>query len=132
MSRPQRIAAVYFRYKFSWSPIGTLSNATAHGMWLVNGEIIRIPSGGALLDSAQPLNFLPGFNLEGYANKDSTVYTSAYGIDSATTVLRGTLRYAGFSNAMKGLVTLGYLSTEGEHLHLHRQSTVKHCHFKVQ
>lgn len=38
------------------------------------------------------INFLQGFNLEGYPNRDSLIYKSLYGIDSAHTCLRGTLR----------------------------------------
>lgn len=64
----------------------------APARWLENGELKEVPAGGALLDSARPLNFLPGFNLEGYPNRDSTVYTSKYGIEDAHTVLRGTIR----------------------------------------
>ena len=52
------------------------------------------PNGG-LLDASIPMNFLPGFNLEGYPNRDSTIYGELYGIREAHTLLRGTLRYAG-------------------------------------
>ena len=40
------------------------------------------------------IDFLQGFNLEGYPNRDSLIYKSLYGIDSAHTCLRGTLRCA--------------------------------------
>lgn len=53
---------------------------------------IEIPAGG-LLDDPETLNFLPGFNLEGIPNRDSTKYKSIYGIESADTLLRGTIRY---------------------------------------
>ena len=49
--------------------------------------------GGNLLDSTHELNLMPGFNLEGFPNRDSTMYTSEYGIESARTCIRGTLRY---------------------------------------
>ena len=45
------------------------------------------------MDSVKPLDFLPGFNLEGFPNRDSTKYAKSYGIETAETVLRGTLRY---------------------------------------
>ena len=48
---------------------------------------------GSLLDNVQSLDFMPGFNLEGFPNRDSTLYGEAYGIESAHTLLRGTLRY---------------------------------------
>jgi len=52
-----------------------------------------VESGGKLLDTAAPLNFLPGFNLEGFANRDSSIYCDIYGIHSAKTIVRGTIRY---------------------------------------
>ena len=50
---------------------------------------------GGLLDACEPKSFLPGFHLEGYPNRDSTVYAEQYGISEASTILRGTLRYRG-------------------------------------
>ena len=47
------------------------------------------------MESVEPMNFLPGFHLEGYPNRDSTIYGDLYGIREAHTLLRGTLRYAG-------------------------------------
>lgn len=42
------------------------------------------------------LDFLPGFALEGFPNRDSLQYAQLYGIaGEASTVLRGTLRYRG-------------------------------------
>lgn len=55
--------------------------------------MVEIPAGGALMDNIIDIDFLPGFNLEGYPNRDSTIYTEAYDINSAETVLRGSLRY---------------------------------------
>ena len=45
------------------------------------------------MDVTEELDFLPGFNLEGFPNRDSTHYAESYDIKSASTVLRGTLRY---------------------------------------
>lgn len=46
-----------------------------------------------MLDSVTVMDFFPGLNLEGFPNRDSTKYAEAYGIQSAHTLLRGTLRY---------------------------------------
>jgi alpha-aminoadipic semialdehyde synthase len=56
-------------------------------------QVVDIQGNGRLMDSTQPLDFLPGFNLEGFPNRDSTQYAKSYGIETAHTVLRGTLRY---------------------------------------
>ena len=61
--------------------------------YLANGEVVDIEENGGLLDAATSMDFLPGFSLEGYPNRDSTIYTDLYGIREAHTVLRGTLRY---------------------------------------
>ncbi|XP_055948926.1 alpha-aminoadipic semialdehyde synthase, mitochondrial-like isoform X2 [Argiope bruennichi] len=98
------------RYKFSWNPRGVLLNTLSVAKYLEDGKIVEIPSGGALMDHVRNIDFLPGFNLEGYPNRDSTVYSTLYNIQSAHTVLRGTLRYKGFADVMKALHKLGLLS----------------------
>lgn len=60
--------------------------------------------------ATKALNFLPGFNLEGFPNRDSTVYGKLYGIEDANTILRGTIRYTGFSQSVRMLQFLGYWS----------------------
>ena len=107
------------RYKFSWSPRGVLFNVLSAATWLQQNKVPHLASfqlnssfhrfnairfervwqvcnveqGGHLLDNIHTFDFLPGFNLEGFPNRDSTVYTELYGIESAHTVVRGTLRY---------------------------------------
>ncbi|XP_070558527.1 alpha-aminoadipic semialdehyde synthase, mitochondrial-like [Ptychodera flava] len=100
------------RYKFSWSPRGALLNTLSAAKYLKNGKVVQIPQGGALLDSVEDMDFLPGFNLEGFPNRDSTVYKEQYGIMSASTILRGTLRYKGYSSMMKGLQACGLISDQ--------------------
>ncbi|XP_071450294.1 alpha-aminoadipic semialdehyde synthase, mitochondrial isoform X2 [Hetaerina americana] len=97
------------RYKFSWSPRGVLLNTLGAAKYKKNGQIIEVEQGGSLMDSAVPLDFLPGFNLEGFPNRDSTAYTELYRIPEAKTVLRGTIRFQGFSDTIKGIISLGLL-----------------------
>ena len=66
--------------------------------YLQDGKAVTVDPNGGLLDASMPMNFLPGFNLEGYPNRDSTIYRELYGIREAHTLLRGTLRYAGNFN----------------------------------
>uniref|UniRef100_A0A8C0C1Z8 Alpha-aminoadipic semialdehyde synthase, mitochondrial n=1 Tax=Buteo japonicus TaxID=224669 RepID=A0A8C0C1Z8_9AVES len=100
------------RYKFSWSPQGVLLNTVQSATYLKNGEVINIPAGGALLDSVTPMDFFPGLNLEGFPNRDSTKYAEPYGIQTAHTLLRGTLRYKGYSKTMGGFVKLGLINPD--------------------
>ena len=66
----------------------------ASSKYLVNGQFVERSEGGEnYREGLLPINFMPGFNLEGLPNRDSTFYKSAYGLDHADTILRGTLRY---------------------------------------
>lgn len=100
------------RYKFSWSPYGVLMNTISPAIYLKDNKVVSIPAGGSLMDSTAEMNFLPGFNLEGFPNRDSTKYAEPYGIPSAHTLIRGTLRFKGFSKAMSGFVKLGLINGE--------------------
>ncbi|XP_063783261.1 alpha-aminoadipic semialdehyde synthase, mitochondrial [Pseudophryne corroboree] len=100
------------RYKFSWSPLGVLLNTVQPATYLKNGEVVNIEAGGSLLDSVTIMDCFPGLNLEGFPNRDSTKYAEPYGIQSAHTLIRGTLRYKGFSKAMSGFVKLGLINAD--------------------
>ncbi|KAG8223056.1 hypothetical protein J437_LFUL002004 [Ladona fulva] len=76
------------RYKFSWSPRGVLLNTLGAAKYKKNGEFVIVEEGGSLMDSAEPLDFLPGFSLEGFPNRDSTKYADLYKIPEAKTILR--------------------------------------------
>jgi hypothetical protein len=48
-------------------------------------------------------------SLEGYPNRNSVAYKDIYGLNDATKVLRGTLRYKGFCTAINAWKELGLL-----------------------
>lgn len=107
------------RYKFSWSPRAVLLNCISPGRYLKNGKIIDIPGQGGLLEQgSRPVDFLPGFNLEAFPNRDSIAYIDQYNINEVNTILRGTLRYKGFCHNALGLVKIGVISL-AEHNLLH-------------
>jgi alpha-aminoadipic semialdehyde synthase len=98
------------KYKFSWSPRGVLSACLNNARYSRDGSIIEV-KGPELLRSAgsfdSPWNDL---ELETLPNRDSLVYMEKYGIESAETVFRGTLRYSGFSALMQVFLTLGFFN----------------------
>lgn len=99
-------------YKFSWSPRGVLLAALNDARYLRDGAIIEI-AGKDLLASVTRAPFDSRFNLEGLPNRDSTKYIDMYGLGGhIKTMLRGTLRYQGFSDLMKCLRALGLFSLE--------------------
>lgn len=58
---------------------------------------------------AQPYYITPAFAFVAYPNRDSTPFREYYNIPEAETVVRGTLRYQGFPEFVKALVSLGWL-----------------------
>ncbi|KAJ3200837.1 hypothetical protein HDU82_008569 [Entophlyctis luteolus] len=64
------------------------------------------------MNSAKSIPIYPAFAFEGYPNRDSTPYNERYKIPEAKTVIRGTLRYAGFPKFINALVKLGFLEDQ--------------------
>ncbi|KAI3418932.1 hypothetical protein GPALN_008027 [Globodera pallida] len=101
------------RYKFSWSPRGVLLAIMNPARYLFDSRVVDIDGGGEVLNDLYKIDFMPGFSLVGYANRDSTKYADIYGVSGeCQTLLRGTLRYEGFVEAVKALKAIGYLSME--------------------
>ena len=74
--------------------MGVLMVTLAPSKYLMNGQIVEMEEGGDnYRKGCLPISFMPGFNLEGLPNRDSTSYKDAYGLKDAHTVFRGTLRY---------------------------------------
>lgn len=97
-----------FGYKFSWSPKGVLLAGKNSARYLEDGKAVFIPSEN-LFESRRTVS-VPGCgDFEGYPNRDSVPYAEAYGIPQAKTMLRGTLRYAGWCSTMKEIADLGLL-----------------------
>ncbi|XP_065355629.1 alpha-aminoadipic semialdehyde synthase, mitochondrial [Calliphora vicina] len=101
------------RYKFSWSPRGVLLNTLSAAKYLSRGQIVEISGGGDLMSNPKSLDFLPGFALEGFPNRDSTKYADLYGLGrDVHTLLRGTIRYKGFSESIQPMQLLGLIDPE--------------------
>ncbi|XP_055919491.1 alpha-aminoadipic semialdehyde synthase, mitochondrial [Eupeodes corollae] len=101
------------RYKFSWSPRGVLLNTLSAAKYLNKGQIVEISGGGDLMSNPKSLEFLPGFALEGFPNRDSTKYSELYGLGrDIHTLVRGTIRYKGFSECIQPMQLLGLIDPE--------------------
>uniref|UniRef100_A0A4W5K0Z4 Saccharopine dehydrogenase NADP binding domain-containing protein n=1 Tax=Hucho hucho TaxID=62062 RepID=A0A4W5K0Z4_9TELE len=48
--------------------------------------VVSILAGGTLMESTSPMDFMPGFNLDGFPNRDSTKYVEQYDIEPAHTL----------------------------------------------
>ncbi|KAJ7637190.1 saccharopine dehydrogenase [Roridomyces roridus] len=100
------------QYKFSWSPRGVLLAHLNSSSFLSSGSVVEI-AGADLMARAQPTT-ISGFPhaLEMFPNRDSVPFREFYRIPEAHTVVRGTLRYAGFPAFMAALIKLGWLATD--------------------
>jgi len=98
-------------YKFSWSPRGNLLALRSSARFYKDGKIVDV-AGPDLMGVAKPYHIYPGFAFVAYPNRDSTVFKERYNIPEAQTVVRGSLRYAGFPEFVKVLVDIGFLSDE--------------------
>lgn len=100
---PQR--ANDFRYKFSWSPLGTLLALTSPARWI---------EGGARCESAKPWEALKSVAVSGrdemfeaYPNRDSLPFVARYDFDPAWHIeefIRGTLRLEGWAHAWRDVL----------------------------
>jgi alpha-aminoadipic semialdehyde synthase len=98
-------------YKFSWAPRGALLAGLNGALYITQGQEVSVPEGG-VFKAAEPIKCWPGFNLEGYPNRDSVQYAEDYGVPHAKHFFRGTLRYKGFSEIFDALVKLGFVNPQ--------------------
>ncbi|KAK7102221.1 alpha-aminoadipic semialdehyde synthase, mitochondrial-like isoform X2 [Littorina saxatilis] len=102
------------QYKFSWNPKGALMASCREAGYIQNGQKVTVPA-SELINKAHPVDtssILPGVELEGHPNKMYPHYLKAYGLETVSTFFRGTLRYKGFCDTVKGLIQAGLYSQE--------------------
>ncbi len=100
-----------FGYKVSWSPKGVLLAGKNAAKYLEDGEIVNIP-GEELFEHHWIMDIGDLPDLEAYPNRNALPYKEKYQLENAETVFRGTLRYPGWSETLKGITELGWLSEE--------------------
>jgi saccharopine dehydrogenase-like NADP-dependent oxidoreductase len=97
-----------FGYKFSWSPRGVLLASKSQAKFLKDGKVVIIPA--EQLFAEPDMISIPGLGeFEGYPNRDSVSYREIYGIPEAGSILRGTLRYAGWCRTLMKMGEIGLL-----------------------
>lgn len=98
-------------YKFSWSVRGVLNAGLNSARWRENGKELTVPR-GQLFKNARHVDLFPALALEGLPNRDSLSYEGVYGLEGCETMLRGTLRYKGFSVLMNAMLELGLMNDQ--------------------
>ncbi|CAA3006406.1 alpha-aminoadipic semialdehyde synthase, mitochondrial [Olea europaea subsp. europaea] len=96
-------------YKFGWNPAGAFAITMNGARWKENNQVMRAEP-GQLMDFAMPVDgFLRGFSLEAFPNRDSIEYQDLYNLPDAKTVIRGSMRYQGFSETIRALRHMGLM-----------------------
>lgn len=94
-----------WHYKFTWNPRNVVLAGQATAKYLEQHELKFIPQ-ARIFTQTEPV-YMNNEAFESYANRDSLGYIKPYGIETAHTVLRGTLRRKGYSHAWNMLIKLG-------------------------
>ena len=95
-----------WKYKFTWNPRNVVLAGQATSRYIENGELKFVPY-HQLFKRIETLNFRGLGDFDGYPNRDSLSYRQVYGLENVSTMLRGTLRRAGFCKAWNVFVQLG-------------------------
>lgn len=95
-----------WNYKFTWNPRNVVLAGQATAKYLEHNELKFIPP-QRIFTQTEAVHVEGYGDFESYANRDSLGYIIPYGIEQAHTVLRGTLRKKGYSEAWNCLVKLG-------------------------
>jgi saccharopine dehydrogenase (NADP+, L-glutamate forming) len=93
-------------YKFSWAPRGVLTAATNPARYRKDGRTLELP-GDELFRQPEIVEIPDVGTFEGFPNRDSLPYAALYGLDTARTMFRGTLRNPGHCETWYPWVKLG-------------------------
>ena len=95
-----------WKYKFTWNPRNVVLAGQGTSKFLDHREVKLVPY-QQLFKRVETISF-PGLgDFDGYPNRDSLNYQAIYGLEEVDTLLRGTLRRAGFCKAWDVFVQLG-------------------------
>ncbi len=95
-----------WNYKFTWNPRNVVLAGQGTAQYIKQGKYKYIPY-IKLFERTEVMEVLDAGEFEGYANRDSLGYRSAYGLDDIPTLFRGTLRRKGYCKAWNMFVQLG-------------------------
>ena len=95
-----------WNYKFTWNPRNVVLAGQGTAQYIEKGQYKYIPY-TKLFERTQNMKVLDAGEFEGYANRDSLSYRKHYGLDTISTLFRGTLRRKGYSEAWNIFVQLG-------------------------
>lgn len=98
-------------YKLSWSPRGVLLSGRSPVRYLEGGTVVEHdnPYGPG---AVRNLTVAGVGEMEVYPTRDSLKYRKPYRLEHLGDLFRGTIRYPGWSDTLRSLLTLGLLELE--------------------
>ncbi|MEB2786260.1 saccharopine dehydrogenase family protein [Algoriphagus persicinus] len=95
-----------WKYKFTWNPRNVVLAGQGTSRYIEQGDLKFVPY-HQLFNRLETIQFPRLGDFDGYPNRDSLSYRSVYRLENISTMLRGTLRRAGFCKAWNVFVQLG-------------------------
>jgi saccharopine dehydrogenase-like NADP-dependent oxidoreductase len=95
-----------WKYKFTWNPRNVVLAGQGTSKYIEKGDMKFVPY-HQLFRRLETIKFDNLGEFDGYPNRDSLSYRHVYGLENIPTMLRGTLRRAGFCKAWDVFVQLG-------------------------
>ncbi|MCP3904110.1 MAG: saccharopine dehydrogenase [Planctomycetes bacterium] len=103
-----------FNYAITWNPRNVVMSSEHGAQYMEDGLIKIVPWHHVFLHTWEV--DVPGVGmLEAYPNRDSLSYMESFGLEDVRTMVRGTLRYPGWSETWSTIVRLGL---PNEHLRI--------------
>ncbi|MBD3867142.1 MAG: saccharopine dehydrogenase NADP-binding domain-containing protein [Acidobacteria bacterium] len=102
------------RYVITWNPRNVVMSGEAGAQFLNQGRIKIVPW-HHVFDRTWMIDVDGVGPMEGYPNRDSISYRETFGLKDVKTLIRGTLRYPGWSETWQQIVHLGL---PNEHLRI--------------
>lgn len=93
-------------YKFSWNPRNVILAGQGTAQFIEGGKLKFIPY-NRIYTQIETIEVDGYGKFDAYANRDSIGYKDPYGLNDASTMLRGTLRMPGYCKAWNVFVKLG-------------------------
>ena len=95
-----------WKHKLTWNPRNFVLSGQGTAQYLEDGKRKYIPY-SRLFSQTRKIDVPSLGEFEVYANRDSLLNRSVYGLDHVPSILRGTIRYPGFCKAWSKLVRTG-------------------------
>ncbi|HNO79682.1 MAG TPA: saccharopine dehydrogenase C-terminal domain-containing protein [Phycisphaerae bacterium] len=99
------------KYAITWNPRNVVMAAEHGAQYLITGQIKIVPH-WQVFRRSWVVDVEGLGTMEAYPNRDSLSYKKIYGLDNAETMIRGTLRYPGWSETWLQIVRLGLPNEE--------------------